>query len=511
VRQVLHHTGGWDRAISPILDPVVAEGTVKVWQATGGAFPPSPDAAIRYVLAQRLDFAPGTRYAYSNFGYVLLGRVIEEVSGQSYESFVREKILAPAGLTRVQKGSAHVAGRLPGEVHYYDYPGAALVSSYVSATREKVAAPYGILNPDLEAGAAAWVGSAIDLAKFIAMLDGVRGPAVVGTDSFHQMLAQSQPATWVDSAGWYGLGLFVQPGAQGATWDHGGYNPGSKAYFYRFSNGVGVAFLFNGEAADGNSVSSYAAQAIANVVFGLAKWPEGDLFPQFYPPRIAAAGVVNAASFRTGAVASGCLITIFGTDLGGTGSGLTVVVRDRGNAERPLQVLASFSNQINAVMPDELAGEAASLIVRRDGWPDAVAPITIAAVAPGLFRLNGQGLAAASIVRSHGEQTAAWEDVYQFDESGSVVARPIAFGSEEETLTLILYGTGIRGRTATSKVSVRMGNLSVRPFYAGPQMQYTGLDQINLELPRSLIGAGPTELQVEVDGVLSNRGTLTFR
>jgi uncharacterized protein (TIGR03437 family) len=343
------------------------------------------------------------------------------------------------------------------------------------------------------------------------MLDGVRAPALVGAASFNEMLSQSRPATWVDSEGWYGFGLFVQPGAQGATWDHGGYNPGSKGYFYRFTNGVGVAFLFNGEAADGNGVSSYVAQAIANAVFGLARWPEGDLFPRFYPPRISPAGVVNAASFQPGAVAPGSLITIFGTDLGGTGSNVTLLVREGKNGERPLQLLASFSNQINAVMPDDLAGDAANLIVRRDGWPDAVAPMTIAAVAPGLFRLNSQGLAAASVVRSRPGQAAVWEDVYRIDENGSLLARPIEFGSEEETLTLILYGTGIRGRMPGSAVSVRLGKLNVAPSYAGPQIQYAGLDQINLELPRSLIGAGPIELRVEVDGVLSNSGTLTFR
>ncbi len=44
------------------------------------------------------EFAPGSREAYSNYGYVLLGAVIEKVSGQSYHDYVREKIFKPAGM-----------------------------------------------------------------------------------------------------------------------------------------------------------------------------------------------------------------------------------------------------------------------------------------------------------------------------------------------------------------------------------------------------------------------------
>ena len=83
VRQVLHHVGGWDRMISG--DPVTGDPTIDISSATRSAFPPSRDDAIRYMLAQRLDFEPGSRFAYSNFGYMLLGRVIEKISGDSYD------------------------------------------------------------------------------------------------------------------------------------------------------------------------------------------------------------------------------------------------------------------------------------------------------------------------------------------------------------------------------------------------------------------------------------------
>jgi D-alanyl-D-alanine carboxypeptidase len=47
-----------------------------------------------------LEFAPGSRWAYSNYGFILLGVVIEKVTGQSYYDYVHAHIYAPAGMTR---------------------------------------------------------------------------------------------------------------------------------------------------------------------------------------------------------------------------------------------------------------------------------------------------------------------------------------------------------------------------------------------------------------------------
>jgi D-alanyl-D-alanine carboxypeptidase len=45
------------------------------------------------------EFPPGSRHQYSNYGFILLGRVIEEVSGLSYDRYLRERIFLPAGMT----------------------------------------------------------------------------------------------------------------------------------------------------------------------------------------------------------------------------------------------------------------------------------------------------------------------------------------------------------------------------------------------------------------------------
>ncbi|MFC7110268.1 serine hydrolase [Nonomuraea rubra] len=65
-----------------------------------------------------LDFAPGSRYAYSNYGYLLLGLIVEKASGMAYESYVKQKILAPAGVTRMRLGRTLKAQAAPGEIVY---------------------------------------------------------------------------------------------------------------------------------------------------------------------------------------------------------------------------------------------------------------------------------------------------------------------------------------------------------------------------------------------------------
>ena len=55
------------------------------------------DTQLKWLLPRRLSSIPGTRYTYSNAGYMVLGAVIEEASGRDYESYCREAVLLPLG------------------------------------------------------------------------------------------------------------------------------------------------------------------------------------------------------------------------------------------------------------------------------------------------------------------------------------------------------------------------------------------------------------------------------
>ena len=82
-----------------------------------------------------MDFAPGEQWSYNNSGYVLLGAIIEKVSGQSYGDFVEKRIFEPLGMraSRYGESGAVVAGRVPG----YDRTreGAWRTAAYLSMTQ----------------------------------------------------------------------------------------------------------------------------------------------------------------------------------------------------------------------------------------------------------------------------------------------------------------------------------------------------------------------------------------
>jgi uncharacterized protein (TIGR03437 family) len=176
-----------------------------------------------------------------------------------------------------------------------------------------------------------------------------------------------------------------------------------------------------------------------------------------------------------------------------------------------MELLFSGPGQVNTVLPDEFIAGAAKLVVRRDGWPAFVAPLPIAAVRPGMFTLNQAGLVAASLIRSKPDQAQVWETVFQVEGNGDITARPIVFGEESENLSLVIYCTGVRGRSSPRVVTVQIGDIKLTPSYAGPQPQYAGLDQINVSLPTTLAGAGSVSVRVEVEGLPTNTGWLMFR
>lgn len=56
------------------------------------------DTFVRSAMQQPLEFEPGTSYSYSNAGYSLLGAILEQITGTSYETFLRERLFLPAGM-----------------------------------------------------------------------------------------------------------------------------------------------------------------------------------------------------------------------------------------------------------------------------------------------------------------------------------------------------------------------------------------------------------------------------
>ncbi|MGJ8639703.1 MAG: serine hydrolase domain-containing protein [Opitutaceae bacterium] len=125
VEHLLLHKGGWDKDVSGISDYTYWGGTIAYLMNEASldvASPAGRDQILRYIMGQPLQHAPGTTYAYANTGYLILGLIIEAVSGESYEDYVNTHVIAPSG------GSTHdwILGRTllenqdPREPYYHD-------------------------------------------------------------------------------------------------------------------------------------------------------------------------------------------------------------------------------------------------------------------------------------------------------------------------------------------------------------------------------------------------------
>src|SRR6266852_1244544 len=111
VEQVLHHKGGWDRDKSG--DPMFMP--VKIAKALKSEPPANQEQIIRYMMGKPLDHDPGKKEVYSNFGYCVLGRVIERASGEKYEDYVKKRLLKPLGITGMRLGHTLEQQRAKGE------------------------------------------------------------------------------------------------------------------------------------------------------------------------------------------------------------------------------------------------------------------------------------------------------------------------------------------------------------------------------------------------------------
>ena len=131
----------------------------------------------------------------------------------------------------------------------------------------------------------------------------------------------------------------------------------------------------------------------------------------------------------------------------------------------------------------------------------------ISSLAPGLFSAtaDGKGWAAADVQRVKADGSQVYEPVTRFDPAqNKVVALPIEVSNPQEQAFLLLYGTGLRGRSSLANVHVTIGGVSCEVLYAGPQGVYVGLDQLNIKLPRSLAGRQETDVVLMVDGQAAN-------
>ena len=221
---------------------------------------------------------------------------------------------------------------------------------------------------------------------------------------------------------------------------------------------------------------------------------------------------VNAANYYGGALASDAIASVFGAKLSPrieSAQALPLPLEMAGTSITVngfvAQLLYVSSDQINFVLPKNLAAGTATIIVKNIYGEYSMGTVTIAASTPGIFTRDSSG-------RGEASATATADGIH-------TQMSPFSLTVNGRPNYLSLFGTGIRGAAATNpddengvaeSVTATIGGVAARVLYAGAQGFFVGVDQINLELPQALSnrinpGVNQFEVVISVNGIEANR------
>lgn len=229
---------------------------------------------------------------------------------------------------------------------------------------------------------------------------------------------------------------------------------------------------------------------------------------------------VSAASFKGAPLAVESLVASFGANLANTTQtntnaqhtmttlgGVRVAVRDIDGNERLAPLTMVSPTQLNYQIPAGTPAGDALVIVSQENGDIAAEQVRITSVAPGLFTADGsgKGVAAGVALRVKTNGAQSYEPIVEYHPTlQRMMARPIDLGPPGDQVYLVLSGTGIRHRSSLSGVHGMLAGMTSLVGYAGPQNGFAGMDQLNMLVPRDLIGRGEIDVEVWVDGQQAN-------
>ncbi len=256
-----------DSIYQTVLDPRVYSITVKHLLSHQGGM----TSSSFYLKSQMLNFTPGTNALYSNVGFVFLGRVIEKITKQDYESYVRDTILAPIGIRDMRSGKSLLINRYPKEVRYYDDPSAPLVPSIFDSTVLVPRQYGGTFSMESSKACGGWIASAQDLCKLMCAVDKFSTrPDILLSATINTM------ATPIHSflGNPYALGWFINTTSN--NWWHDGLLTGTMAYQARRNTEINYALLVNSSYSSGQYTA--LSNLVGTIVPLITSWPAIDLF-----------------------------------------------------------------------------------------------------------------------------------------------------------------------------------------------------------------------------------------
>lgn len=265
VEHLLRHQGGFSRAGG---DPMFSTRWLMMqnhWTEV-----PTQEQLTVTQLKRRLNFKPGTSNSYSNYGYLALSMVIERLSGQSYEEFIQDRVLRPAGCVDFHIAGNYYDDKRPNEVRYYvqwdDEPANEFNNSGNMVTRS-----YGGNNVTGLSGAGAWAASTPELALLVASIDGrPEVPDIINEESVALMTEYIDENTY--SLGWND----THPNK---GWTRTGTFAGTSALIKYFPDGECYVFITNTSTYKGPGLSRYTAELFDKIRSSCSSaYPKRNLF-----------------------------------------------------------------------------------------------------------------------------------------------------------------------------------------------------------------------------------------
>ncbi len=220
IEQLLRHQAGFTRYAG---DPMFSTRYLMMQNHLSSV--PDNDALLRIILKKHLGYTPGASQKYCNVGYWLLSLVIEKVTHQSYEQFIQEQVLRPAGCFDFHIAGNYYEDKRANEVKYYMHKEAGPIEEFNNSGR-MVTKCYGENNIPQLLGAGAWCASAIELCHFISAIDGdAHYPDILSKESV-ALMTKEMPNHQ------FSLGWNFTPVAK--PWNRTGTLSGSSALVVRY-------------------------------------------------------------------------------------------------------------------------------------------------------------------------------------------------------------------------------------------------------------------------------------
>ena len=264
VKHLLNHTAGWSRyAGDPMFNSLYISRKMDLDSSL------AIDHVIQYTLDKRLNYTPGTRYSYSNFGYAVLGKIIEKKSGMPYQDYVVFSILKPLGIHDMHLGKSFFHEKYPNEVKYYT-TGKGKRAYSIEGTGKLVPLYYGGSDIQLLGPAGGWVASAPELIKLITAVDGFpEQPDILRPETLEMMVDPEQAGRGL--YGWRGSDQF-------GNWWRTGYLAGSSALVVRQEKNINWIILLNTTTYKQSNIHRYVSGMMFSSISKVNEWPEIDLF-----------------------------------------------------------------------------------------------------------------------------------------------------------------------------------------------------------------------------------------